>query len=751
MSQSAPTTTRYCPRCGQGTDVEICPDDGSPTFLRALHNTETRMLAVGDVISGRYRIEGILGQGGFGAVFAAEHLMTGQPVAVKVMIGDFGASAEDLVQRFLQEARITASLSHPNTVRIYDFGQTETGVLFMAMEQLRGPTLEAHLHAAGVAGTALSEAETITIGVQVLRSLNEAHGVGLVHRDLKPGNLILVQMAGEPDIVKVLDFGIARPRDSVLTQTGTALGTPTFMSPEQARSEVPDGRSDLYSLGCILFACVAGQPPFVGDSSMSVLLAHQLHALPNLRDVARVPVSEAFVQCIERATAKKVEGRFANAVEMRKALEAIARPAPAPAVPDSEDVWAPTMESDVISDVVSAHTLAGEGLSDLVSSQTLAAEGLDVQLLAPQGSVTALPSGIQLPEDDGEQTVLNDIIEAKQPAQPTPTLRSHPRQPISSAQARTLATPAALQSIGHTTGRRPTAQKRSPSGRPSRRSSSQHRPARGPAPGQRRDGESPTGRGRAKPSSPQRSRALATPQGTGRVVTAGNQTVAIAGRDFGDDPTPVPAAIPSTTRSGSSKPAVVVLASVALVVAVLIGGGAWWALQGGSSTTPSSVVAPPVAAAKTAAPPKPSQKIAPSGATPLAADEPTQHDADASGAPSSVPATQPSHGAADPAPAPIPSAKSPDPIAAAAVVAPPDSAAKRPAGVDPNPTRGGSEPRTEHLPEGAPAIDRPAKMPKATVKKPREPVSKPKKPARKRKKPAKKPTKPASDQAFDLL
>ncbi len=786
MAQHEPTTPRYCPRCGQGTDVEICPDDGSPTFLRALRSAETRMLAVGDVISGRYRIEGILGQGGFGAVFAAEHLMTGQPVAVKVMIGDFGVAAEDLVQRFLQEARITASLSHPNTVRIYDFGQTKTGVLFMAMEQLRGPTLEARLHAATIAGTALSETETIAIGVQVLRSLTEAHSAGLVHRDLKPGNLILVQMVGEPDIVKVLDFGIARPRDSVLTQTGTALGTPTFMSPEQARSEVPDGRSDLYSLGCILFACVAGEPPFVGDSTMSVLLAHQLHALPNLRDVARVPVSEAFVQCIERATAKKVGGRFADAVAMREALEAIVV-APTPPAPAGDDVWAPTMESDVIGVSLAARTLAGDGIARLVSSQTLAADGVAAPGLVGLETTNALPSDVQLPDDTGDETVLNDIIEAAAP-QPTPTMRSHPARPRSSAQVPTLATPSALRTVGRATGNRPAARPAAPTtgkhaDRPRGQTASQQLRARkqggGPQSKAQNQGAPLRGRPASAPQAvatqaraPQAQRtqaqpthAHATPSGGRSAGNTSSANAASASRDFGDDLTPAPAVLPST-RTSAPKPPVAALVSAVVLAAIVLGVGGWWALRkdGDSARPPAAaaVVTAPTQAKESPADMHPTHDTAAKGTAAKHGDQPRTDDPTA---------PEPGvHAAGTVAPT------APDPVGAAQLAAQPatgkptaaEPAAAEPAAAEP----AAAEPAAAE-PAAAKTASAPKSQPKAAAQdhggaKPTHKghdTSASKKPSRvkaakapikarvpaKKKAKAKKPKAPARDKAFDLL
>ena len=464
---TAAEATRYCPRCSQDTQSEHCPADGTPTFLHALRASGATTLHPGDVIGGRYRIQGILGQGGFGAVFAAEHLMTGQAAAVKVMVGDGAALDPDLVQRFLQEARVTASLSHPNTVRIYDFGQTDAGVLFMAMEQLIGPTLDGHLKDALDRGTALSELETATIGIQILRSLTEAHAAGLVHRDLKPGNLILVQMIGEAPVVKVLDFGIARIQGSELTQAGTAIGTPAYMSPEQGRGEVPDGRADLYSLGCILFACVTGAPPYTDENPLTVLLAHQMRPVPDLRALAKVPVSDAFVAFVERALAKKVSDRFGDAMAMREALEAVvASPRPTAADP----VWAPTLEADILvpGRVPPDPTLRGE-LSTLHSpdSATLDADVVptsEADLPALDSVPAADPHAVATREAD--IVLPTPVRKTRAPQRPAPPLsdavRPAPRRRPSPTAPRppgprtpkplTSATPRRSPAEGSTTG-----------------------------------------------------------------------------------------------------------------------------------------------------------------------------------------------------------------------------------------------------------------------------------------------------------
>ncbi len=310
---------RLCPKCGKKSAEARCPEDGTATLVLAA-NPDSR-LAEGTEVNGRYRIRNMIGQGGFGAVYRATNIATDQDMAIKLLAVSLDSDDSDVIQRFFAEAQVTASLKHPNTIRVFDFGQTEGGALYIAMELLSGRPLNDVLKRRAADGKVLTEEETITIGVQILRSLAEAHLANLVHRDLKPHNVFLHEVEGDDPVVKVLDFGIAKRLGSNLTGTGKAFGTPTYMSPEQAQNQQLDNRSDLYSLGCVLFQCVAGKPPFEGDDPLAVLLAHVTKPPPDLRQVAATPVSEAFVGVIEKAMAKEPADRFSSAIEFRQALE----------------------------------------------------------------------------------------------------------------------------------------------------------------------------------------------------------------------------------------------------------------------------------------------------------------------------------------------------------------------------------------------------------------------------------------------
>ncbi len=331
---SAPTPgpggDRYCPTCGRRSNAIQCPHDGAQTVQMRGFGRHPRNYQVGDVVAGRYRITGTLGAGGMAAVYAAEHTSTLQPVAIKLMAAEPGADGDVAMRRFFREARVTATLQHPNTVRVFDVGQDDQGPLFMAMERINGPTLLADLRDRITAGRLMTQSEAIDVGIQTLDSLGEAHGHQLVHRDLKPANLMLIAGEDGAPMVKVLDFGIARTVDSSLTATGAAPGTPAYMSPEQCKGETVDGRSDLYSLAVILFVCVTGRLPFDHKDPLRLMQAHVNAPPPDPRPLAKTELHENFVSVLHKAMAKKPGDRFSSAATMREALMAVAQNRPLP-------------------------------------------------------------------------------------------------------------------------------------------------------------------------------------------------------------------------------------------------------------------------------------------------------------------------------------------------------------------------------------------------------------------------------------
>ena len=323
-------TQRYCSECGGATSELTCPDDGAGTVRWGNVDAEALRLEPGMIIDGRYRIGEVLGRGAFGAVYAGEHTGTRQPVAIKVLLPSAPGPgmAGDEVIRFYREAQVTAGLRHPNTVRVFDVGQAESGALYIAMEKLSGPTLEDLLEARMKADVVLTEGETIEIALAVLKSLSEAHSQGLVHRDLKPANIMFTEIDGER-VVKVVDFGIARPKGSQLTQVGHSMGTPAFMSPEQCMGQQVDGVSDLYGLATIMYLCVTGELPFYHEVPLTLMMMQVSEPPPELRDKARTPLSADFDRVVMRALAKAPTDRYETAREMSEALERRAMPAAA--------------------------------------------------------------------------------------------------------------------------------------------------------------------------------------------------------------------------------------------------------------------------------------------------------------------------------------------------------------------------------------------------------------------------------------
>ncbi|HEY0096498.1 MAG TPA: serine/threonine-protein kinase, partial [Archangium sp.] len=278
------------------------------------------MLAPGTVVAGRFRVLRSLGQGGMGAVYKAEQLGLGRHVALKVMHPHI-ASAPGFTERFQREAQVLARLRHPGSVEVYDHG-LDAGMLYLAMELVYGETVDSVLQREGI----LPVTRAVGLAVQVLEVLEAAHALGIVHRDLKPANLFL-ETHGRGERVKVLDFGLATlsgGEEVRLTQQGMAVGTPGFMSPEQMRGLPLDGRSDLYSLGCVLYELLVGAPPFPVMPSAEVSAAHLYKPIPPLREARTdLSFSESLEAAVMRALEKLPERRPVDAMAMRQELLAV--------------------------------------------------------------------------------------------------------------------------------------------------------------------------------------------------------------------------------------------------------------------------------------------------------------------------------------------------------------------------------------------------------------------------------------------
>jgi eukaryotic-like serine/threonine-protein kinase len=298
---------------------------------------ESAEAMVGTILEGAYRIEGLVAEGGMGAVYAATHLRLGKRVAVKVMSRELAANPEAL-SRFHREAVVTSALGHPNIVQVFDFSATPTGEPFLVMELLEGEDLEKRIRRTG----GLTPARTLHILEQVSAALAASHAKGIVHRDLKPANIFLLEAAGTTDFVKVLDFGISKIRAGTtkLTRASAVMGTPNYMSPEQALGQVSeiDDRTDQWALACIAWECLTGDGPFGGDSSPAVLF--QVVHEPPPRLVAKVSgLAPEVEQALRRALSKNKDDRFPSVADFTNALRDAITGAPSeisPRVPTTE-------------------------------------------------------------------------------------------------------------------------------------------------------------------------------------------------------------------------------------------------------------------------------------------------------------------------------------------------------------------------------------------------------------------------------
>jgi serine/threonine-protein kinase len=277
---------------------------------------------VGKRLFGEYRATKKLDEGGMGAVYLLEQEQIDQRIAVKVLHGR-AAHNDELVKRFNREAKTVSMLTHPNIIRVFIFGRTEDGLIYLAMEYVQGKSLREVLEAGP-----LDELRAIHLMKQTLSALAEAHELGIVHRDLKPDNILLTQYRGTDDFVKVLDFGIAKVKEPAgsnqqkLTQAGVVYGTPEYLSPEQAQALELDARTDLYSMGVILYEMITGQVPFNAPTAVAILTAHVFEQPKRPSEVAPGRVSPEMEKIILKAMAKKTSERFQSANEFLQALEA---------------------------------------------------------------------------------------------------------------------------------------------------------------------------------------------------------------------------------------------------------------------------------------------------------------------------------------------------------------------------------------------------------------------------------------------
>ncbi|MEZ4269535.1 MAG: serine/threonine-protein kinase [Myxococcota bacterium] len=324
---------KFCPSCSRAyedSDLTHCELDGERLIVM-----QTEADLVGQELDGKYVVRAKLGEGGMGTVYVAEQRSMGREVAVKILRPRFSQNRQ-AIKYFLREARAASRLTHPNTITVYDSGQTPQGLLYQVMERLNGRPLNELLEAEG----GLSVPRAIAILSQICDSLAEAHLAGITHRDLKPENIFIEPTVGNPEFVKVLDFGIAKIAEDSgtnATATGMICGTPSYMSPEQTMGRPLDGRSDIYALGVLLYETVVGERPFSGQTPMEIMLKQINEPPPGLPEGVGGIYAERLSAMLKRMMAKSVDARPPDCQTLKQELAAVLNPEAAlAALPASE-------------------------------------------------------------------------------------------------------------------------------------------------------------------------------------------------------------------------------------------------------------------------------------------------------------------------------------------------------------------------------------------------------------------------------
>jgi serine/threonine-protein kinase len=270
------------------------------------------------VLDGRYRIETIIAQGGMAILYRAHQIGMDRTVAIKVMLPTFAPNSQ-AAERFAQECKLAARLNHPNIVAVHDVGMIGPQQPYLVMEYIDGVSLSNELSEHRPPLTT-----ALTIICQVLKGLEEAHGAGIIHRDLKSDNILLQRKSSDrSDWVKIVDFGIANLADRTkrLTKTGSFIGTPAYMAPEQFRGKAIDTRVDIYAVGIVMFEVLTGNVPFDGDSPDIIMMKHLIEEPPSLSE-SRTDVPPQIEAVMRKALAKDAGDRFQTATDFRVALEA---------------------------------------------------------------------------------------------------------------------------------------------------------------------------------------------------------------------------------------------------------------------------------------------------------------------------------------------------------------------------------------------------------------------------------------------
>jgi serine/threonine-protein kinase len=316
---TSPTAaTRLCPECDLRTSELRCPTCRSETIPATALGSKDEDL-IGTLIGDKYEVKSILGKGGMGVVYKAVQLSMDRPVAIKLI--KTGAQNVELLKRFQREAKITSKLAHPNIISIYDYGVTDEGP-YLVMEYLEGNSVEEELEKHG----AIELKRAVYIVVQALRALDEAHRIGVVHRDLKPDNLFLTRRGSDQELVKILDFGVAKTlygetKVTQLTSTGSVVGTLAYMAPEQFDMLEVDARADIYSMGITLFHMLTGNRPFQATSMVQLIKLHLEAPVPDVTGSFGKAAGTAVQSALEFMLAKRPEQRPESAAATAEMLE----------------------------------------------------------------------------------------------------------------------------------------------------------------------------------------------------------------------------------------------------------------------------------------------------------------------------------------------------------------------------------------------------------------------------------------------
>lgn len=440
-----------CANCQSTTkDVDTFCSECGAKLVPTVSQSDPR---IGRTLAGGYRIVEFLAEGSMGRVYRGEQSNLGRSVAIKMMGAGLAANPA-MVDRFKNEARAASALNHPNCVRVYDFGQTADGAPYFVMELLAGTDLESILQREPLQPVT----RVLDLMLQILSALDEAHGLSVVHRDLKPANIVVLPQRGGGDLVKVVDFGLAKLRENLSMPDGSVFGTPEYIAPEQAMARETDGRTDLYACGVILFEMVTGRLPFNDDDPQRLLEKHVTEVPPDPAGLAKERVHYGLGSIVLKAMEKSPDARFQSASEFAEALREVVahrtgeratsdarswgrvtlrpcpvcgglngpslrfcgecgtslgreslaprppRPTPAPAKPDSRSVSARHSVDAAIADAEAG----GDTPSALVFLEQIAASRLNAG--DPHGAITALRRGIELARKDLDVGSLDDPI-----------------------------------------------------------------------------------------------------------------------------------------------------------------------------------------------------------------------------------------------------------------------------------------------------------------------------------------------------